>query len=49
MMTLIAWMRFMSPEETKPTAITVMIEEDCTIIVEMRPVPTAAVAHPPIP
>ena len=42
MMTLIAWVRFMRPEETKPTAITVMIEDDCTIIVVTRPVPTPA-------
>ena len=42
MMTLIACVRFMSPEETNPTTITVMIEEDCTIIVETIPVPTPA-------
>ena len=42
MITLIACVRFMSPDETKPTAITVMIDEDCTIIVETSPVPTPA-------
>ena len=42
MMTLIAWVRFMSPDETNPTTITVMIDEDCTITVETTPVPTPA-------
>ena len=42
MMTLIACVRFMRPDETKPTAITVMIDEDCTIAVETSPVATPA-------
>ena len=42
MMTLIACVRLSSPDETNPTAITVMIDEDCTITVETSPVPTPA-------
>ena len=40
--TLIACVRFIKPDETNPTAITVMIELDCTIIVENIPVATPA-------
>lgn len=40
MSTLIACGRVMSAVETNPTSMTVMIELDCTSIVEKMPVPT---------
>ena len=42
MMTFTACVRFMSPDETNPTTMTVMMEDDWTIIVETMPVPTPA-------
>ena len=42
MITLMACVRLRRPDETNPTAMTVMIEEDCTMIVEMQPVITPA-------
>ena len=42
MMTFIACVRSRSPDDTKPTAITVMIELDWTMIVETHPVATPA-------
>ena len=41
-MTFIAWVRSRSPDDTNPTAITVMIELDCTMIVDTQPVATPA-------
>ena len=42
MMTLIACDRFMRPDETNPTTMTVMIDDDWTITVVITPVPTPA-------
>ena len=42
MITLIACVRFRRPEDTNPTTITVMIDDDWTITVETMPVPTPA-------
>ena len=40
--TLIACVRVMSPDDTNPTSMTVMIDDDCTSTVETMPVPTPA-------
>ena len=40
--TFIAWGSVMRPEDTNPTSMTVMMDEDCTRIVETIPVPTPA-------
>ena len=42
MITLIACCKVIMPDETKPTSITVMMEDDWTINVETMPVPTPA-------
>ena len=40
MRTANAWGSVMSAVETKPTSITVIIDDDCTMIVETMPEPT---------
>ena len=42
MITLIACWSDISPDETNPTSMTVMMEDDCTRMVETMPVPTPA-------